>query len=246
MEQAMTGDPAIRTATANGAGDGEWRRVASWLRARMADGTFAPADRLPTHTDLARILDASRHAVRRALARLAEEGLVRSWQGRGVFVESPRCVYRLGHRVRFRENLPGTCTVVLRSATRLPPARIGAALGLSRRDHVLMIELLRHVAGRPVALTRHWLDAARLPRLLDHLDALCDLPAALQAHGVGDIRRAETLIEARLPSRHEAAALAIAPTQPVLVSTACNTDLAGRGVELSEAIWRADAVQLVA
>ena len=55
------------------------------LSQRIADGTYAPGTRL----DIGRLADewdASRDTVQRAIGLLAEDGLIKRWQGLGWFV----------------------------------------------------------------------------------------------------------------------------------------------------------------
>jgi GntR family transcriptional regulator len=56
------------------------------LRRALADGTYAPGQALPSEPSLAQIHRVSRTTVRRALARLAEEGRVARRHGSGTYV----------------------------------------------------------------------------------------------------------------------------------------------------------------
>lgn len=56
------------------------------IRARVLDGRYAPDTKLPPHDDLSREFGVALLTVRQAIARLQEEGLVTSLQGRGTFV----------------------------------------------------------------------------------------------------------------------------------------------------------------
>ncbi|CUH82512.1 FadR/GntR family transcriptional regulator [Tropicibacter naphthalenivorans] len=67
--------PATRVAT-----------VESALRTRIEDGTYKPADRLPSESQLTAEFGVSRSVVREAIAHLRAEGLVEARQGAGVFV----------------------------------------------------------------------------------------------------------------------------------------------------------------
>ncbi|TRW95701.1 FadR family transcriptional regulator [Paracoccus sp. M683] len=64
-------------------------RVQDSLRARIADGQFAPGDRLPSEAQLTREFGVSRTVVREAIAALRSDGLVEPRQGAGVFVLEP-------------------------------------------------------------------------------------------------------------------------------------------------------------
>jgi DNA-binding GntR family transcriptional regulator len=64
-------------------------QVAADLRASIASGVFAPGGRLPSGRELARRYGVALMTMQKALALLRDEGLVVSYQGRGVFVCSP-------------------------------------------------------------------------------------------------------------------------------------------------------------
>src|ERR1700740_3602603 len=80
-----------------------WRHVADGIERGIADGTFTAGEKLPCDTEIAGIYRVNRHTVRRALATLAERGLVRAERGSGTYVETPRLAYPLRSRTRFSE-----------------------------------------------------------------------------------------------------------------------------------------------
>jgi GntR family transcriptional regulator, transcriptional repressor for pyruvate dehydrogenase complex len=65
-------------------------RVAAAIAAEIADGRLQEGDRLPTEKVLAARFGVSRSVVREAIAGLRSDGVVRSRQGLGAFVVSPR------------------------------------------------------------------------------------------------------------------------------------------------------------
>ena len=66
-----------------------WRQVADGIERGIANGTYAPGEKLPGETEIAETYRVNRHTVRRALATLAERGLVRAERGSGTYVEAP-------------------------------------------------------------------------------------------------------------------------------------------------------------
>ena len=58
--------------------------------AALPAGTIAPGEKLPGETEIAETYRVNRHTVRRALATLAERGLVRAERGSGTYVEAQR------------------------------------------------------------------------------------------------------------------------------------------------------------
>src|SRR5512138_2668122 len=80
-----------------------WRLVADGIERGIADGRFAAGEKLPGEMEIAESYRVDRHTVRRALAALAEHGLVRAERGSGTYVEAPRLAYPLRSRTRFSE-----------------------------------------------------------------------------------------------------------------------------------------------
>src|ERR1700745_2651628 len=80
-----------------------WRQVADGIERGIADGSFAAGEKLPGELEIAETHRVNRHTVRRALAALAERGLVRAERGSGTYVEATRIDYPLRSRTRFSE-----------------------------------------------------------------------------------------------------------------------------------------------
>src|SRR5262245_13541044 len=80
-----------------------WRHVADSLERAIAAGEYAVGSKLPAEKEIADLFRVNRHTVRRALAALAERGLIRSERGSGTYVEAHRIAYPIGSRTRFTE-----------------------------------------------------------------------------------------------------------------------------------------------
>src|ERR1700742_5371299 len=80
-----------------------WRQVADGIERGIANGTFAAGEKLPGEMEIAETYRVNRHTVRRALAALAERGLVRPERGSGTYVEAAKLAYPLRSRTRFSE-----------------------------------------------------------------------------------------------------------------------------------------------
>src|SRR5246500_1403127 len=80
-----------------------WRRVADSIEHGITAGVYPSGEKLPAETEIAESYKVNRHTVRRALATLAERGLVRAERGSGTYVEARRLAYPLRSRTRFSE-----------------------------------------------------------------------------------------------------------------------------------------------
>ncbi|MEO8884271.1 MAG: GntR family transcriptional regulator, partial [Devosia sp.] len=67
-----------------------WRQIADAIRLDIVGGKLNEGDKLAGELPLAERFGVNRHTVRRALAVLAEEGVVRAEHGRGTFVNEAR------------------------------------------------------------------------------------------------------------------------------------------------------------
>lgn len=62
------------------------KRLAEWLRARIADGTYPPRTQIPPELKLAEETGFARDTVRKATRVLVDDGLLYIVRGLGVFV----------------------------------------------------------------------------------------------------------------------------------------------------------------
>jgi GntR family transcriptional regulator len=69
--------------------------VAAEIRSRIAKGTLAPGDRLPSLSEFVDQFGVSAITIRRALGELMHEGLIEGHQGLGVFVKATPKIHRI-------------------------------------------------------------------------------------------------------------------------------------------------------
>lgn len=230
------------------AADAKWAAIARALRDELAVALYARGQKLPTEADLARRFGVNRHTVRRAIASLAEAGLVHARRGAGVFVVARPTEYPLGRRVRFHQNLAAAGQTAERRITRLetrrPTGTEAEALGSDPDAMVHVVEGVSLADGQPIALFRSVFPAARFPDLLAEVSKHSSLTAALAACGLADYTRAGTRLTAMLSDPIQAAALQIQTGAPVLRSVAVNVDAVGVPVEFGTTWFAGDRVTL--
>src|SRR5580700_10165580 len=144
-----------------------WRQVADGIERGIAAGTFAAGERLPGETEIAETYRVNRHTVRRALATLAERGLVRAERGSGTYVEAPRLAYPLRSRTRFSEIVGAGGREPrgqLIGAFEEPATReLARRLALKTGAALIRIEALRLADRAPICVSTTWLSADRFP-----------------------------------------------------------------------------------
>jgi GntR family transcriptional regulator, phosphonate transport system regulatory protein len=226
-----------------------WRQVADAIERGIASGSFAAGERLPGETEIAETYRVNRHTVRRALATLAERGLVRAERGSGTYVEAPRLAYPLRARTRFSE--------IVGAGGREPRGRlIGASeepatrelarqLGLKSGTALVRIEALRLADRTPICVGTTWLDAGRFAEAGRIYERVRSMTKLLAHYGIRDYRRASTRVTAGIVDATDAARLDLALGRPVLVVDSTDVDADGKPLLTTRARFAAERVEFV-
>jgi len=221
-----------------------WSAIADTLRRAIAAGEYKVGDKLQTEAALSARFGVNRHTVRHALKVLAEEGLVHSRRGAGVFVAMAPTDYPLGRRVRFNQNLAASGREarrqVLSLLTRPASEREGEALSLAQGERVHVYEGISLADGTPIAVFNSVFPAARFPDMLRDLEETTSISKALARAGVPDYVRSSTRLTAKLASATQALHLQIAENAPLLRSVSVNSDPDGRAVEYGRTWFAGD------
>jgi GntR family transcriptional regulator, phosphonate transport system regulatory protein len=231
------------------AGVALWRRVADGIERDIADGRFVSGERLPGETEIADTYRVNRHTVRRALAALAERGLVRAERGSGTYVEAPRLAYPLRSRTRFSEIVGAggqeprgqLIDATEEAATRELARELGVKIGAP----LIRIEALRLADRTPICVSTSWLSAERFPDAGRVFASGRSMTKLLAHYGVSDYRRASTRITAAIADATDAARLDLALGRPVLVVDATDVDTDGKPIVTKRARFAAERVEFL-
>ena len=226
-----------------------WRQVADGIERGIADGRFASGERLPGETEIAETYRVNRHTVRRALAALAERGLVRAERGSGTYVEAQRLAYPLRSRTRFSEIVGesgheprGQLIDALEEAATRELAR---ALGLKTGAALIRIESLRSADRTPICISTTWLSAERFPGAGGIFPGVRSMTKLLAHYGIRDYRRASTKITAAIADATDAARLDLALGRPVLVVDSTDVDTNGKPLVTKRSRFAAERVEFL-
>ncbi|GGD97814.1 phosphonate metabolism transcriptional regulator PhnF [Aureimonas endophytica] len=231
-------------------GIARWRSVADGIRGMIAEAGGA-LERLPVEAELAARFGVNRHTVRRAIAALAAEGLLRAERGRGTFVAArpPRLSYPVGPRTRFSENVaraarrPGGR--LIRADLVPADAALAGLLDLRPGAPLHRLETLSVADGVPLSVGTGWFPAERFPAIVAAYAETGSITLALKAHGIEDYRRRETRVTAERLSPADAELLASPPDGLALVSHGVDVDLGGCPIQANRTRAHADRVELV-
>ena len=226
-----------------------WRQVADGIERGIADGTFAAGERLPGETEIAETYRVNRHTVRRALATLAERGLVRAERGSGTYVEAHRLAYPLRARTRFSEIVGAGRQEprgqLIDASEDVATRDLARMLGLKTGAPLVRIEALRSADRTPICVSTTWLSAERFPDAGDVFAATRSMTKLLAHYGVRDYRRASTKITAAIADATDATHLDLPLGRPVLVVDATDVDTAGKPLVTKRARFAAERVEFL-
>jgi GntR family phosphonate transport system transcriptional regulator len=227
-----------------------WRQIADAVRLDIVGGKLASGDRLPTEAILAERFSANRHTVRRALAALADEGVVAAEQGRGTFVRSAkRLSYPIGKRTRFSEGLAGQARLLstqhLGDRVENSSAAVASGLGIKTGAKVVRIEGLSSADGRPLSRATTWLPYARFPDFAQRIIERRSFTAVFASYGIADYARSSTRISARHADVEETKLLGLSAGAILLLSEAVDVDEAGQPISYALARFPAERMELV-
>jgi GntR family transcriptional regulator, phosphonate transport system regulatory protein len=231
------------------AGVALWRQVADGIERGIANGSFAAGEKLPGEIEIAETYRVNRHTVRRALATLAERGLVRAERGSGTYVEAPKLAYPLRSRTRFSEIVGAGGQEprgqLIDASQDAATRELARALGLKTGDPLIRIETLRSADRTPICISTTWLSAERFPDAGAVFAGVRSMTKLLAHYGVRDYRRASTKITAAIADATDAARLDLALGRPVLVVDATDVDTNGKPLVTKRSRFAAERVEFL-
>lgn len=205
-------------------GQALYAQVADALRADIRAGHYGPGDRLPSERELVERFGVSAGSVRAALVQLRTEGLIVSYQGRGVFVTEQTGLRRLSTDIttgvgfysmtaRTGEQ-PTTVTTVRREPA---SEEVAQGLGVDPGTQVVVRHRVMGTEAHPlVSLATSYFPewvVDQAPNLAD--PNVSGLPKWLR-EAFGDTY-SDDVIDARMPTAEESAQLSIPEGTPVII-----------------------------
>jgi GntR family transcriptional regulator, phosphonate transport system regulatory protein len=226
-----------------------WRQVADGIERGIADGRFAAGEKLPGEMEIAETYRVNRHTVRRALAALAERGLVRAERGSGTYVEAPRLAYPLRSRTRFSEIVGAGGQEprgqLIEASDDVATREVARALGLKTGAPLIRIESVRFADRTPICVSTTWLSAERFPEAGRVFANTRSMTKLLAHFGIRDYRRGSSKITAAIADATDAARLDLALGRPVLVVDSTDVDLDGKPLLTKRSRFAAERVEFL-
>ena len=137
------------------------------IRSKIEDGEYPVGTAIPSESQLAETYNLNPLSVRSALAALKYEGLLRSVQGKGVFVNGTKTERDLetlgGYRQTMDERSIDAHTRVLIKALRPAGPYYSRLLDLEEDDQVWYTKRIDYIKKEPVALEEIYIPEKLLP-----------------------------------------------------------------------------------
>lgn len=137
------------------------------IRSKIEDGEYPVGTAIPSESQLAETYDLNPLSVRSALSALKYEGLLRSVQGKGVFVNGPKAERDLetlgGYRQTMDERSIAAHTRVLLKALRPAGPYYSRLLDLEEDDSLWFTRRIDYMDNEPVALEEIYIPKKILP-----------------------------------------------------------------------------------
>lgn len=197
-----------------------WVQTADLIRGEIDKGALKRGSRLTPERELCERLGISRVTLRRALARLVEEGVLSASHGRGWYITQPAPKKEWPSRLESfsetatRMGLP-THSTVLRAQSSAATLDEAEQLGVAPGTALFRLERVRYLGGVPVALDLTRIPLALVPRIEEADFSVRSLYATLAEAGVEPMR-ADSTIEATKADERTAEHLNLAVGDPLL------------------------------
>lgn len=208
-----------------------WRQIETDLEVDIQTGVYGGGERLPSEHELTAKYGVNRHTVRQALASLAQKGIVKAHQGKGVFVADEPFEYRLDRNAKWSEvekRFDGGSGGRLLDSYEQPASQaIARALKVEAATPLIVTETLRTVGPGIATYGYHMFPKQQFDGIARVFEETASFTRALAAFGIDSFFRSSTWIDCRMPRPREAAALSISISLPVMIMTYVDTDTAG-------------------
>lgn len=209
-------------------------QAAQAIEAVLASQPPGPAEPIPPERELAQALHVSRPTIRQALTYLSQTSLIYKRRGVGTFA-TPSAITRPSRLTSFHDDLVERglepATHVLRLELVEAQREIATDLHIEAGTPLVLIERVRSVDGRPVALHTNYIDlkGGEPPSPKDLEDT--SLYEFLRRRYGFELAMASQRVGARAATEREAALLRLASPACILFAQRISFDTAGRGIE---------------
>jgi len=218
------------------------------LKERIRAGILEPGSKLPSELELASRFEVSRSTVRKVLDRLAIDGLIQKWPGKGSYVSMHRLQMSptsLSFSTQMSIAGHSVSTQVLSRSVIPTPSHVAESLDLPSAGRVLHFRRLRMLDEEPAAIHGTFLPYPQYAVISAQDLREQSLSQAMEkATGVRVISSRGILSVAHVDP-NDAMLLNIPPSSPVVLLKGVGYTGSGIPVRYTEAIYRSDRFEFV-
>jgi GntR family transcriptional regulator len=221
-------------------------QIRQMIETQIRSGHLQPGDRLLTEKEYAEQFGVSLAPVRQALLDLASSGHVVRVKGRGTFVRDSSVVHSITLLSSFTDSLRAQeidfrIVVLALGRVRADPP-VAALLGIRRGSTVVRLKRLAQIRGEAAALLDAYLPADRFGALLSvqGWDEGRSLYRTLETEFGTQVGGAHNSLEVVRCDDEEASLLEVPRGTPALQVNSLTLDSAGRPIEATWVLYRAD------
>ncbi len=231
-----------------------YTQIVEELRQNIHQGVYQVGDKLPTEAQLSEHFAVNRHTLRRAIAILKTEGLLRVDQGRGTFVVGKPIQYVIGKRVRYNKTLIAqgqNPNFQLLQVVEIPAnVAIAKKLEIEVGAAVALIERLTFADNQPLSVSSSYFPLDRFPKIIKEegikfLQEKGSISQLLRELYNCDHIRHRTHVYARIVEDQDASLLEVPLNHPILFAESINVDRDGKIIEYGMTRFRGDRMELV-
>jgi len=231
-----------------------YTQIVKELRQNIHQGIYQVGDKLPAEAKLSEYFAVNRHTLRRAIAILKNEGLLKVDQGRGTFVLAKPIQYVIGKRVRYNNTLnaqgQNPSFQLLQVVEILANASIAQKLEIEEGAAVALIERLAFADEQPLSISSSYFPLHRFPEIIQEeaiqfLREKNSISQLLKELYNCDHICHRTHVYARTVEHRDASFLEIPLDRPILLAESINVDEDGKIIEYGMARFRGDRMELV-
>jgi len=226
-----------------GPGSPLYLQLRELIRGKIENGEYLPGTAIPAVGVLAETYGIHRLSVRSAISALIGEGLLKSVQGKGIFVVGDKLEQDLDTVGGFERNMLAQQSEneirVLLKCRRPAGAICAAVFGCEDEREVFYIRQLHCVDGEPVSLEDIFLREDQMPHLMEVDLGVFSIREVQDFYGVSPVRSEQSLEITQLDSI-DARLLEVDPKRGVLMLRSIGYDQRDKAVEISYTYTRGD------
>lgn len=216
------------------------------IRTKIEDEEYPPGTAIPSENQLMETYGLTRLSIRSALAALEYEGLLKSVQGKGVFVAGAKTKRDMdnlsGFRSTMQERGKTADTKVLIKSLRKAGPYYGHLMEIDPDENIWFVRRVDSVDGEPVALEEIYIPYRQLPNFGEVDIKLFSIYDIYQWNGIQLSHGQQTLQIVYLPPSL-AKLIGIEPTQAVMKLSCTTRSKSGQVIEYARNYVRNDKAE---